>query len=92
MKPKRLALSAEKEENPATEAETLRMAGGSGVFQGAVGGLAWLCGATRIAVAHLLTSEACLQYPLNPRASQAGLLDTKKARSQRGSLDLENNN
>lgn len=46
MKPKRSALFAEKEENPATEAETVRTTGDSGVFRGAIGCLVWLWGAT----------------------------------------------
>lgn len=48
------------------------MAGGSGVLRGALAGLAWLLGGggTGICVAHLLTSEACLQYPLNPQPAK----------------------
>lgn len=82
---------AEKEENPATEAETVRTTGDSGVFRGAIGGLAWLWGATGMcsSFSHF---RGMFTIPAQPPPSQAGLLDTKKAQSQRGSLDLENNN
>lgn len=79
MKPKRLALSAEKEENPSTEENGWGQRCASGSSCGpslAVGGHRYMCSSS----SHF---RGLFTIPAQPPASQAGLLGTKKAQSQR---------